>query len=163
MIYATNGATIFIGGIMANDGHVEEAAFVGKTWVECKCLENLGTLGDTASELNFESINCDNGNGRMYRAKGVRNAGTMELIFALDLANAGQAALMAAEANDQDDYAFRVVLNDAPQGGSPSERLFAAKVGGVQEVYDAANNVMKLQVSLWVNSNIVRKPRATAP
>lgn len=37
-----------------------------------------------------------------------------------------------------------------------SRRLFAAKVGSQAEALDAANNVMKLNAALWVNSNVVR-------
>jgi hypothetical protein len=48
------------------------------------------------------------------------------------------------------------VLNDAPPAGTPSERLFIAKVMSQSEQYDAANSVMKLNASLGVNSNVVR-------
>jgi len=41
----------------------------------------------------------------------------------------------------------------APQG---SQRMFAAKVASASEALDAANSVMKLNPTLWVNSNIVR-------
>ena len=46
--------------------------------------------------------------------------------------------------------------HDAPAGGTPSERYFIAKVGSASEAYDTANAVMKLNASLWVNSNVVR-------
>jgi hypothetical protein len=39
---------------------------------------------------------------------------------------------------------------------SGSHRYFVASVASVVEALDAANNVMKLQTSLWVNSNIVK-------
>lgn len=157
MIYATNGSTIYIGEpVSLNGNKLTEAEFTGQSWTEIKCLENLGTVGDTANEITFDGINCGGDSGRTMRFKGTRNAGTMELIFGLDYSNAGQAALLAAEANDNENFAFRIVLNDAPEGGTPSERLFAAVVGGAQEAYDSANSVVKLQASLWVNSNIVR-------
>lgn len=37
-----------------------------------------------------------------------------------------------------------------------SERYFVAAVGSAVEALDSANNVMKLNASLWVNSNVVR-------
>ncbi|WP_237685028.1 hypothetical protein [Szabonella alba] len=56
-----------------------------------------------------------------------------------------------------------MVLNDAPPGGTPSERYFVAVVGSASEAYDTANNVIKLNASLWVNSNVVRVNAAEDP
>ena len=55
-----------------------------------------------------------------------------------------------------------VEFNDAPAGGTPSERLFIAKVASQSEQYDTANSVMKLNLSLAVNSNVVRVDAAAA-
>lgn len=79
----------------------------------------------------------------------------MEVVCGLDYSDAGQIALVAAE-KEIHDYAFKLVLNDAPAGGTPSERCFIAKVGSAVEALDTANNVMKLNASLWVNSNVVK-------
>ena len=79
----------------------------------------------------------------------------MDVVCGLDPSDPGQIALIAAE-RVKGDYAFRVVLADAPVGGTPSERLFVAQVGSASEQYDTANSVMKLNASLWINSNIVK-------
>jgi len=106
---------------------------------------------DTAEEISFTAI----GDSRTRRLKGSRNAGTMEVIMGIDYADAGQIALIAAE-KAKENYSFKVEFNDAPVGGTPSERLFVAAVGSASEALDTADNVMKLNASLWVNSNVVR-------
>lgn len=152
MIYATNGAKLYIGGVLADPGaDMTEASFAAAAWVEVNELESLGSVGDTSEEISFNSIS----QNRTKRLKGTRNAGAMEVVCGIDPADAGQIALLAAE-RQISDYAFRIVLNDAPEGGTPSERMFIAKVASVGEQFDAANNVMKLNASLWVNSNVVR-------
>lgn len=79
----------------------------------------------------------------------------MDVVCGIDYADAGQIALLAAE-KSRENFAFRLVLNDAPTGGTPSERMFIAAVGSAVEAFDTANNVMKLNASLWVNSNVVK-------
>lgn len=151
-IYATNGARLYIGApLAAKSTDFVEGDFDSQTWVEIGETENLGTVGDTSSEITFDGINTQ----RTRRLKGTRNAGSMDVIMGIDYDDAGQQALIAAEKTPHD-YAFRIVLNDAPASGSPSERLFVAKVGSVAEAFDSANSVMKLNASLWVNSNVVK-------
>lgn len=152
MLYATNGAKLFIGAAIAQQSDdFELTDFSGQTWLEIKELESLGTVGDTSAEISIDII----GEQRTKRLKGTRSAGTMEVVCGLDSADAGQAAAVAAEKTIHD-YAFKLVLNDAPAGGTPSERYFIAMVAAAPEAFDAANNVMKQQLSLWVNSNVVK-------
>ncbi|KEP68528.1 hypothetical protein DL1_11420 [Thioclava dalianensis] len=157
-IYATNGAKLFIGGSMTVDGDdLTVTDFDGETWVEVGETENLGKFGDTSNEITFAGL----ASGRQRRLKGVRDAGTMEVICGIDYADPGQLALISAEKTIFD-YAFKVVLNDAPEGGTPSERYFAAAVGSASEALDTADNVMKLNSTLWINSNVVRVNAAEA-
>ena len=153
-IFATKGSKIFIGGAMGS-GNTDLLLtdFSGQTanWKQIRETEGLGSLGDTSEEISFATID----RPRTRRFKGVRNAGTLELVCGIDYADEGQLALLAAEKSDEE-YAFKIVLNDAPSGGTPSERYFVAMVGSAVEAFDQANNVMKLNASLWVNSNIVR-------
>lgn len=151
-IYATAGAKLYIGGIIASvEGDLADTDFASQTWVEIKPMEGLGSLGDAADPITFDAI----GLSRRQKIKGVRDAGTMELVAGIDYANPGQVALLAAEKTDEN-YAFRLVFDDAPASGTPSERIFAAIVGSASEAFDTANSVMKLNASLWVNSNVVR-------
>ncbi|SDY18231.1 hypothetical protein [Citreimonas salinaria] len=151
-VFATAGAKIHIGGeLAAQSADFAVADFSGVTWTEIMEVESLGSFGDTAQEVPFESL----GYSRTRRMKGLRSAGTMEIVCGMDYADAGQLAAIAAEKTDKE-YAFKITFDDAPTGGTPSERYFVAQVGAVTEQLDTANNVMKLNISLWVNSNIVR-------
>lgn len=151
-IFATAGAKLYIGGVFTDPGSdVNVADFSGETWVEIKEIENLGTIGDTAEEVAFTAID----QARIKRLKGARAAPPMELVCGIDYGDAGQQALIAAE-KEVHDYAFKLEFNDAPEGGTPSERYFFAIVASASETLDAANTVMKLNASLWVNSNVAR-------
>lgn len=153
-IFTTAGTRIYIGGPLAaksSDFIVADFAGQSALWVEIDETEGLGSAGDTSAEVTFDAVN----SARTRRLKGTRSAGTMDIVCGLDPNDPGQIALIAAE-RTKGDYAFRVVLADAPVGGTPSERLFVAQVGSAAEQYDTANSVAKLNASLWINSNIVK-------
>ena len=152
MLYATAGMKIEIGDELAMKSEdFVEADFDSQTWTEITGHENLGSLGDASEEIAIDLI----GEERTKRLKGTRSSPPMELIMAINYDDDGQAALIAAEKSIHD-FAFQVTFNDAPTGGTPSKRLFIAKVASVTEQFDAANNVMRLNATLWVNSNVVR-------
>lgn len=151
-IYATNGAKLYIGGpLAAKASDFVLTDFVSQVWVEIGETEGLGSLGDTSAEIAFDGIAAK----RTRRLKGTRSAGTMEVVCGIDYEDAGQIALLAAE-KAKGDYAFQLAFNDAPPGGTHSARFFVAAVGSAVEALDTANNVMKLNASLWVNSNVVK-------
>lgn len=155
-IFATAGAKLHIGGALSN-AVVVASDFTSQTWVEVRNLESIGSFGDTAEVIDATTID----HARKFKLKGARDAGTMEVTAFLDYADAGQLALLAAEATPHG-YAFRVTFNDAPPGGTPSQRLFVAMVTGASEQLDGANDAMKMQATLAINSNIVRVAAAAA-
>lgn len=157
-IKATQKAKLFIGGVKAQQSADFTASdFTSETWVAIGWLEDLGEIGDEAEAITFDAI----GEGRRLKLKGVRDAGTMEVKLGCDPADPGQIALFAAEATP-DDYSFKLEWNDAPpqvtspNTGTPTRRLFIAQVGAVKEGYGSANDVIRLNVTLNVNSNVVR-------
>lgn len=151
-IFATAGSRIFIGQAKAQQSaDFVEADFDGQSWVEISWVESIGAFGDESSEITFDAI----GEGRTIKLKGVRNAGNLALVVGADYTDAGQAALRAGEATP-DDYAFKVEFDDAPAGGTPSKRYFIAKIMSARETLDTANNVIKLNTNLGINSNVVR-------
>jgi hypothetical protein len=159
-IYATAGSKLYIGAAIEQQSDDFVAAdFTSQTWTEVTGLEGLGSIGDTSQAVTIDLIN----ESRQKTLKGTRSAGNMEVVCAVDPTDAGQLALIAAE-KSKSDFAFRLVLNDAPTSGSsptPSERLFIAKVMSQSEQLDQANSIMKLNATLAVNSNIVRVAAAT--
>lgn len=151
-IFVTAGSRLYIGGVRAQQSQDFVAAdFSGESWTEIIWVENIGQFGDESAEVTFDAI----GEGRTIKLKGTRNAGNLALVVGADYSDAGQAALRAAEATP-DDYTFRIDFDDAPVGGTPSQRFFIAKVMSARETLDSANNVIKLNASLGINSNVVR-------
>lgn len=151
-IFATAGAQLHIGGALAaRTTPFVLADFNGQSWVQVGWMENIGAFGDESTAVTFDAIEQQ----RTQKLKGTRNAGDMTVVCGLDYEDAGQIALRAAE-ETPNNYAFRVTFNDAPAGGTPSERYFIALVMSARETLDTANNVMKLNTTLGVNSNIVR-------
>jgi hypothetical protein len=115
-------------------------------------MENIGAFGDEAASITFDAIE----QARTQKLKGTRNAGDMAVVCGIDYADTGQIALRTAETSPNN-YAFKVLFNDMPSGGtSGSLRYFIALVMSARETLDTANNVMKLNATLGVNSNIVR-------
>lgn len=152
-IFATAGAKLYIGGsLAAKTTDFVVGDFSGQSWVEIGWLENIGAVGDEATPINFDAI----GQNRTYKLKGTRNAGDMTVVAGIDYADAGQILARAAEISPNN-FAFRLQFNDMPSGGTtPSYRYFIALVMSVREALETANNVMKLNLTLGVNSNIVR-------
>jgi hypothetical protein len=160
-IFASAGAKLYIGTTKEQKSTdfalADFSADNAATWKQIGEIEGLGSVGDTSEAINFTGVS----DGRTRTIKGPRSAGTMEVVCGLDPDDEGQQAAIAAEKAIHD-YEFRLVLNDAPAGGTPSKRLFIAKVMSQSEQFDQANNVMKLNISLGVNSNIVKVARAEA-
>lgn len=152
-IYATSGAKFYVGQpIDTQSGDFIESDFNAMSWIEVSFLESIGAFGDEASVITFDAI----GEDRTYKVKGTRNAGDLALVAAINPADPGQLLLRAAEGG-RDNYAFRVEFNDVPAGGStPSYRYFVGLVTSAREQLDGANNVMKLNVNIGINSNVVR-------
>lgn len=157
-IFATSGSKIFIGGpLNAESGNMDASDFSSQSWTEIGWAEAIGEFGDESSEITFDAI----GEGRTQKLKGVRNAGTMAARFGISSDDLGQIALRFAE-TVPNDFAFQVQFNDAPVGGRPSFRFFCAKVMSAREVLDTANNVVRLNASLGVNSNVVQVQAAVS-
>ncbi len=154
-IFSTAGSKLSIGAAI-DEKNIDFVAadFTSQTWVEIKNLETLGSLGDTSEAINQAII----GESRVKTLKGARTASTMEIVAALDYADAGQLALIAAE-KQSSAFAFKLELADKPAAGaSPknSIRYFIAKVMSIVEAYEGANSVVNLTATLGVNSNIVK-------
>lgn len=156
-MFATAGSKIYIGGApkVFNDTDFVVSDFAGISWAEIRGTTNLGAAGDTAELISTSHIAL----GRVRKLKGTRNAGAMEIVADLDYADPGQLGLLAAEKTKYT-WPFKIVFNDAPPGGTPSERYFVALVMSASEQWNEANSVMALNSTLEIDSNIVRVPAA---
>lgn len=153
-LFATAGSKLYIGPAKAFSGTdftATDFTTGSPTWTEIGGTTNLGSAGDTSELVKSNQIN----SARTRKLKGTRDAGSMQVVCDLDYADPGQIAVIAAE-KAKETYGFKIVFNDAPAGGTPSERYFVALVMSASEQWDEANSVMKLNATLEIDSNIVR-------
>lgn len=140
--YAMDKTKIYIGGVLSMKyTDFIDSDFTGQTWTEIGSTEGLGKIG---------------GDSRVKKLKGSCDSGNMELVCAIDSFDAGQEAIIAAQATKYN-YAFKLVFNDAPSGDTPRERKFIALVMSAEEQFDPNGPGGKLYISLALNSNIVGK------
>lgn len=152
-MYSVAGCKIYIGdaAIEDKDADFQESDFAGVNWVEIKGWVTLGAHGDAAALVTSDQV----GVGRTKKAKGNRNAGTMDNVFDVVADDPGQLQLVAAEKTNQN-WPIRVVYNDAPAGGgSPSENKFIAIVMSAQRQGGGANDPRRMSATLEINSNLV--------
>lgn len=153
--FPINGSKIYIGTPLDRKSTPwTEADFASITWTEIKGWTTLGAIGPSAQLISTQLINSEDED----KQKGSRNWGSMQNTFAADPTDAGQIALIAAEATRYN-YAFKVEWNDKPAtGASPknSLRYFIGLVMMAQEAGGGANAVQTLNATVEINSKPVR-------
>ena len=153
MIFASNGATLHICTTEQNSDYPpDKSAYENLNYIVVSEVESIGPFGKTWTVSEFPSLEAR----RILRAKGAVDAGSIEIVAAFDYSDAGQLAILEALSAEDGDYAFKIVFADAPSGGTPSVRYFLAIVTSANEVLDAADNIQRLRITLWINSEIVR-------
>lgn len=111
-LYPVAGAHFDIGPAVTfvpEDEDLDATDFASTAWTEVKGWQTMGAIGDSATLISEDIIN----SGRTLKARGTKNAGSMQNSFIVQPTDAGQIALIAA-ANTAYNYPFRVRLNDAP-------------------------------------------------
>jgi hypothetical protein len=152
VLFPVSGARLYVGQVMVDqDEDFVEADFISQSWLEIGGLTNIGELGDEATLITAEIINA----GRTKKAKGTSNAGAMAIVAAHDPNDPGQAELVVAQ-KEVNNRAFRLVFNDAPEGGSPSERLYLGMTMTARNVLNEANNFIQFISTIEINSNVVK-------
>lgn len=151
-IHAVNGAKFYIGSAMAAQADdLAESDFSGVTWQEVDGWETMGAIGDQAEVITTQLIN----RSRAYKSKGTYDAGDMENTFADIPGDQGQADMKTA-LDSKDNYAFRIVFDDAPVGGSTgSEVKFIGLVTNERQAGGSANTARMRTFTIAINSNIV--------
>jgi hypothetical protein len=124
-LYPVSGCKYFIGAaIELPDNDVDVSDFAAVSWTEVKSWMEAGALGDAAALITTPLID----RGRDVKQKGTRNAPSRQDNFAVVASDAGQLALIAAEATNQN-YPFKVLLNDAPAPKSATLTISVASPG----------------------------------
>jgi hypothetical protein len=129
--------------------------FEADTWTEIKQVEDLGEFGDAAEEITFTTLE----DARVRKLKGARDAGVIELVVARDAADAGQGKLRDA-VNDDHAVNVKVVMNDAPVDGTPTEFFFRGLVMGMRTNFGSAKDVVKTSFNISIVSEILEVPAA---
>ncbi|MCS0459536.1 hypothetical protein [Rhizobium favelukesii] len=111
-LYPVAGAKFYIGpavNAVPDDADVDATDFASVVWTEIKGWQTMGAVGDAATLISEDVIS----QGRTLKAKGTRNAGSMQNNFIVLPTDPGQIALIAAEATDFN-YPFKIAFDDAP-------------------------------------------------
>ena len=149
-IKAASGTKLYIGGVAASLSQVL-ADYQNDSYIEVGEVEDLGAFGDESTEITFDSLS----RGRTLKLKGTRNAGNMPVTVGDDTTDEGQIAMEAAEGT-KFDYNFYIELPDAETiGGENSKHYFAGKVMSKRRNVGTANNVIRRNFSVGINSDIV--------
>lgn len=114
--------------------------FQALSFVAVGLVENGGEFGDEASAVTGAAL----GDGRIRKAKGARDAGTLSLVCFHDPSDAGQLALEAAEQTNVN-YAFKVQIPDS------------AGAGWDNSIYYFRGLVMSRRLNVGTNDNILRR------
>lgn len=105
-VRTNNGAKVYIAPSQASTP-ANAAAYAALTWTEIGFVRSLPEYGDEAQIIEAAVI----GDGRMRKAKASRNAGNTALVVYPDPEDAGQDALIAAEATNNY-YPIKIVKPD---------------------------------------------------
>jgi len=154
-IKTASGSKLYIGPAItsATDTLAEFRSITA--WVEIGLIENMGEIGDEAALVTGAAI----GDSRVRKAKGARDAGTMAVVCFHDPEDLGQiAAVAAADDANNNNYAFKLTLNDAPPNQIGSIEYFRALVMGERLNVGTNDNIMRRTFNLAVNSAVVVDP-----
>lgn len=128
-------------------------AYAGDTWTPVNNLLDIGEAGSEAEVVTAKIVD----QPYVKKVKGSRDNGTMELVVARDSADAGYAALVAAEGTSFA-YNFKVELADKPAAGaSPKNSIFyfSAIVASRKNNFGDADNIVKTTFSLAISGAII--------
>lgn len=155
-ISASAKVKISIGGTTAA---ADASAYAALTWTQINEVETIGDFGDSAESIKFNSLS----DGRVRKLKGARDAGTLEVTFGRDPADAGQVALRTADKLDVA-HNFKIELADKPATGtSPKNSIFYfAGMVSVQNTIGGVNDVTKMKATIDITTEPLLVPASAS-
>ena len=153
------GSKLYVSATAIADTIDSEAEFTAVSdWTEISLIESFGEFGRVFDPVNFQAV----ADGRMYKFKGGYNDGNMQVVMGQDLSDTGQAVVKtASEASTQDNYGFRIELNNADTSvGGPTTYFFRGLMMSFATAIGSVNNVAKSTANVEINSSIIRMPRS---
>lgn len=155
-IITASGTKVYIGNAVTSTTDTIAEFQATSVWTEIGLIESVGEFGDESNPVTFQSL----GDGRVRKAKGARDAGTLAIVCGHDPTDVGQAAMIAAEAVS-DNYSFKVVLPDGPVGYSDTILYFRGLVMGKRQNIGNNENVVRRNFNVAINSEIFSDPAST--
>lgn len=123
-----------------------EAGYGADTFTAIGGVESISDFGDTSAEVTFTGLS----DGRVQKLKGSRNAGEASIVMAFLQTDAGQAALVTAEADDTSaTYAFKVEYSDG------EILYFQGQVASYAYSGFGADEVARVTCAVRINSSII--------
>jgi len=151
--YSANGTRIYIGAAVTEEP-ADAAAYALIAWTEVQGVESIGDLGDETEILTATTLL----DGRVFKGKGPRDAGTLPLVCLDRPDDAGQIALVAAEGTNFN-YPFRVVLpNRITVGGQDQTEYFIGLVSSKRLNVGDVSNIVRRRFDVAINSKITTVP-----
>lgn len=129
------------------------ALYAADTWTPVGNVMDVGEAGSEAEIVVGKFVTEE----YVRKLKGSRDNGTMELVVARDSADAGYAALVAAEATSFG-FNIKIELNDKPStGASPKNSIFYfnAIVASKKNAFNDADNIVQTTFSLAISGAII--------
>lgn len=149
-IKTASGTRMWVGPAVDPDNVTLTSLKALTGWVEIKKVESFGDYGDENSSVNFSEV----GRGRVEKAKGQADAGTMALSVGLVQEDPGQLAMIDAQAS-KSNFAFRIETPDAAIEGDPNTiEYFAGLVMSKRKNLGTTDNVIKRAFNIAINSEI---------
>lgn len=154
------GCRLSIGG---KTGASTLTEYEADTYVDVGEIEDLGEFGDTFNPVNFTSL----ANGRVRKYKGTADAGNMTVTVGLDNGDAGQKSVAVAHKDrSKGNYNIKVTLNDGDPGATPAilptTFYYGVKVMNNTVAPGAADNVVRRNITLGINTDIIEIPAGPA-
>lgn len=152
----SSGSKIAIGPVAAASDDITDLE--GYTYDEVAEIMDIGEFGEQYEVVQYISL----ATRRVRKRKGTYDSGDVTIMMGHDLVNdTGQTELRNVRHSDSS-YAFRITLNDAPEGGDPTTYYFVAKVMSFRGNIGGPNGTVQSQAQLAIDSDILVTEAAEA-
>lgn len=146
---SANGTKVYISTSVTSEP-ADAAAYAALSWTEIGDVESLGEFGDDAPILTAQTLQDE----RVFKAKGARDAGTLTMTVLDRPDDAGQIALIAAEATKYN-YPFKVVLpNRLTIAGTDQTEYFIGLVSSKRLNVGDNSNFLRRTFMVAINSKV---------
>lgn len=143
------GSKLFIGQTLTTTSP-DQATYEAMTWTQFVEVEDLGTVGDAAADVTFESMD----DGRTRHFPGPFDAGTSNVVVGFVQDDPAQVATSTAFSGRLL-TAFKIEMTDRPDTSHTNTiKYFGARVLSFSSNIGNARNVVRRNMTLGINTPI---------